>query len=169
MKKILFFFCFITSYSVYGQNITVDSFTVGRDYVATVYLSDGSVENIRAIINPGEKASQRAIWEGRQGILLSPPVKPGGYENGSPVGPTIYNPGFTRSRSYLYIVEGTYKHGTNTIEYKGRFQQCIANVPNEAEWLLQYNAATKSIPDFRPIVASVTKSAEIKDYITNIY
>ncbi len=166
MKKIFCLIAIFASVSVFGQKWSVDSISVGRDRVATVYLTNENgqtmIKNIRAIVNP--VYNQRGQLEGgnldgRQGLMLTPPIKPSSWEkdaSGNIVSVNFsHNAGSSANEALVYIVEGYYSEG-GSIVYKGREETVIFNAFNPADWVRQYKVNSYEIPNFC-IPVSVTK------------
>lgn len=163
MKKMIFVFVlFAVTLSVNSQKLSVESFTVNQNGIATVTLSNGSIRNIRAIINPRYNERGRAVngaVEGRQGLMLTPPIKPGGWEKDAqgnivPVG-FNYNPGFDAYNGTVYIIEGSWSPDGTKLNYTGREEVVNYNTPNPAGWVMQYTPETYELPCFcQPVAIS---------------
>lgn len=158
MKKIIFsLVVMVASTTCFAQKWSVHHFEVSPAGIATIYLTNDKgetmVKNIKAIVNP--KYNQQGkltggATEGRQGLMLNPPIKPASWEkdnsgNWGPVG-FSYNIGFESRRCTVYIVEG------DGVHYDGREQECDTNAYNPGDWVLNYSYNTYQIPNFCQVV-----------------
>lgn len=171
MKKIFFVVFFFAAIAASGQKWSVDHFTVNQNGIATVYLTNDKGEtkavNIRAIINPKYNERGQAVSgavEGRQGIMLTAPIRPGGWEkdargNISPVG-FQYNVGFDAYSATVYIIEGSWSPDGTKLNYTGREEVVNYNTPNPAGWVSQYAPETYELCNF---CLSVSVSKRLSD------
>ncbi|MCC7436505.1 hypothetical protein IT402_01355 [Candidatus Nomurabacteria bacterium] len=173
MKKIFFSLTllFFSSLSSKGQKYEVDHFEVDQSGMATVYLVNENNQTktvtIRALINPDTRG-RNARLTGRQGLLLSPIIRPGGWEQNN-YGETVcqgfsYNLGFTASFATVYIIEGSWNQDGTKISYSGREESVIYNTPNPSDWVNKYGVGEYEIPNF---TQSVTVNKVDTRYIGN--
>jgi hypothetical protein len=170
MKKIIFsLMLLIATSTCFAQKWSVDHFEVSQNGIATVYLvndnGETKVVNIKAIVNPQYNTQGKTVGgatQNRQGLMLTPPIKPGGWEKNYygdwvPVG-FSYNMGFYTHTSTIYVIEGSYK-ADGKLRYDGREQVCNTNTHNPGNWVSQYSYNTFQIPNFYQVV-TVSKNWE---------
>ncbi len=155
MKKVLLsltvIFFFVST--VKSQKWEPVSFTVGEDCMATVTLKNelGQImtKNIRAILSG-------KYVENRQGLLLSPPLRPERWEvDKNTEQPVIVNskcnPGFSIESGCCYgqvcIVEGYYIQGGKAINWSIR-NQTVSFATFSDSWLDYYEPYTYKVPNF---------------------
>jgi hypothetical protein len=167
MKKVLFLLFVSICTQANAQKITPDSFTVDKG-IATVYLSNGSVENIQVLINPGGSVPNGKL-QNRQGLMLTPPFKPGLWEKNVGETPGQHIVGFQKGQGFryiggnlagqIYIIEGLYDATTKSTRYFGRFKECIfVDSPEPIDWVTQYEEGSYVLPNFVQTV-NISKDA----------
>ncbi len=153
MKKILVIaIVLLTATAVNAQQKEVpeldyDSVVGNSNGLATVYLNNGVVLNIRAIINPGALGLESGKLESRQAIILNPAYKPGGWDkmpDGSyqPVD-FLPNPGYQQTpfdfQGPVLIVEANLNPKTGKTEFWPRLQNVSwRGAPNPAATIRMY-------------------------------
>ncbi len=168
MKKIFFFLLFIlplfASASLLPIPVTsskwsVDSFSVGRDRVARVYLvneiGQTMIKNVRAVVNPKYNQYGQLVdgsTDNRGGLMLTPPIRPGVWEkDGSgnivPVN-FSHNSGCGTSTALVYIIEGYWSLDGKSITYTGREETVEFGTFNPMDWVRQYQVGSYEIPNF---------------------
>ncbi len=146
MKKILFLFCLLFSFTAFGQvyendfGITIQ--TVSQNGVAQVALPCGKVINLKAVINPSGNDRGRLTGDG---VIMDVPILPAtmtwdpSTQSNKPEG-FYYNQaaGFTAYSATAYYVEGS-KGPNNIMQYRVlQAQGEWATAPDPASWVLWY-------------------------------
>ena len=169
MKKILssvLLFSAITI-SANSQKWSYDHFEILKNGLAVIYLKNeetGKIMDVptQPVINPGTTSNSFSKLSGRQGVMITPPIRPGGWELRAgkyvPVDYT-FNTGFDDNHVTVLIVEGVWSPDGKTLSYSCRQKKCRCPVQNPYNWVRKYTENSYELPWFYDVI-DVMKDSE---------